>query len=70
MLADILNKILVVIFFMSCLNVLRHVYYFIQAFVMSNEETPIKYRLSSTALIFLGLSVSYILSVLLTGIML
>lgn len=70
MLADILNKILVVIFFMSCLNVLRHVYYFIQAFVMSNEETPIKYRLSSTVLIFLGLSVSYILSVLLTGIML
>lgn len=70
MLADILNRVLIVIFFMSCLNVLRHVYYFIQAFVMSNEENPIKYRLSNIALIFLGLSVSYILSVLLTGIML
>lgn len=30
MLLDTLNKILIVLFFLSCLNVIRHTYFFIQ----------------------------------------
>lgn len=68
MIIDILNKILMVLFFMSCLTTIRHGYYFIQAILTSTEEQPIKYKLSNTSLILLCISVSYILSVLITGI--
>lgn len=68
MLVDILNKILILSFFMSCLTTLRHGYYFIQAFLSSTEETPVKYRISNISLILLGISIAYILSVIFTGI--
>jgi len=68
MIIDILNKILVVLFFMSCLTTIRHSYYFIQAILTSTEEQPIKYKLSNQSLVLLCISVSYILSVLITGI--
>jgi hypothetical protein len=68
MLLEILNKVLVVCFFMACLVTTRHTYYFIQALLTSTEEEPIKYRLTSTQLIFLCLSISYVLSVIFTGI--
>ena len=55
-------------FFMSCLTTIRHGYYFIQAFLTSTEEQPIKYKVSNTSLVLLGISISYILSVFLTGI--
>lgn len=64
----ILNKILLILFFMSCLTIIRHGYYFIQALLTSTEEQPIKYRVSSIALILLGVSISYVLTVLFTGI--
>jgi hypothetical protein len=63
-----LNKVLIVLFFMSILNILRHAYYFIQAIVTSSEELPIKYVVSKNSLILLGLSISYVLSVIFTGI--
>lgn len=65
---DIINKILVMIFVLGTLNVIRHGYYFIQAWVKSDEETPIKYRMSATSLIFLGLSLAYMISSIFTGI--
>lgn len=68
MIVDILNKILILAFFMSCLSVLRHGYYFMQAFLTSSEEEPVKYRISKTALVLLCVSMSYILTVILTGI--
>jgi hypothetical protein len=71
MLIEISNKILMICFFLSCLNTLRHGYYFIQAYLLylsPNEETPVKYRLSNTSLILLGISIAYILSSLFTGI--
>jgi hypothetical protein len=64
----ILNKLLLILFFMSCLTTIRHGYYFIQALLTSTEEQPIKYRVSSTALILLGISISYIITVIVTGI--
>jgi len=68
MLLEILNKVLVVCFFMSCLVTTRHTYYFIQALLTSTEEEPIKYRLTTRQLIFLCLAISYVLSVIFTGI--
>ena len=68
MLVDILNKLLMMSFFMSLLNVVRHAYYFIQAFFTSTAEEPTKYRISNTSLIILGVSIAYLLSVIFTGI--
>ena len=68
MLIEIVNKILILMFFLSCLTTIRHAYYFAQAFLTSTEEQPIKYRLSSTSLFYLGVSIAYILSVIFTGI--
>ena len=64
MLIEILNKVIVLIFFLSSLNTLRHLYYFIQSFVASTEETPVKYKLSKSSLILLGISISYIFTVI------
>ena len=64
----LINKVLWVLFFMSCLTTIRHAYYFAQAFLTSTEEQPIKYRLSTTSLFYLGVSLAYILSVIFTGI--
>lgn len=68
MIEILLNKVLMVLFFLSVLNVLRHGYYFIQAIVSSTEETPIKYMIPTKSLMLLGLSLSYVLSVIFMGI--
>jgi hypothetical protein len=68
MLLEIINKIFVLIFFLSTLNVVRHCYYFIQAIVTSTEELPIKYKLTNRSLFYLGVSIAYILTVIFTGI--
>lgn len=68
MLIDIINRVLLVLLFMSCLTTIRHVYYFIQAFFTSTEEQPVKYRVSNKALFYLCISIAYILSVIFTGI--
>lgn len=68
MLVEISNKILMLLFFMSALNSLRHIYYFIQAFFSSTEELPSKYRLNDRSLYLLGISLAYILTVVFTGI--
>lgn len=67
MLLTIINKILIVLFFMACLNVLRHGYYIIQASLTSTEDEPKKYILSNKTLFILGVSIAYILSVIFTG---
>jgi hypothetical protein len=68
MLLDTLNKLLIVLFFMSCLNTIRHAYYFIQAWVKTSEELPTKYILSKQSLFLLGVSIAYILTTIFTGI--
>jgi hypothetical protein len=65
---EIINKILVIIYVLAYLNVLRHGYYFIQAWVKSNEESPEKYKVNKTSLIFLGLSLAYIISSIFIGV--
>jgi len=68
MLIVILNKIFLILFFMSCLNLIRHTYYFLQAGLTSTEEEPKKYRISNVSLYLLSISIAYILSVFITGI--
>lgn len=68
MIEILLNKLFIVLFFVSLLNTARHAYYFIQAIVTSTEEQPIKYVISKTSLTLLGLSIAYILSSIFTGI--
>jgi hypothetical protein len=68
MFLDILNKILTIVFFMSVLNVVRHTYYFIQAWVKSSSESPQKYILSGSSLWVLSVSLAYILCAIVNGI--
>jgi hypothetical protein len=68
MLMDTLNRILMVLFFMSFLNTARHLYYFVQTMMISNEENIVKYKLDKKSLFLLGVSVSYILTVVFKGI--
>jgi hypothetical protein len=68
MISIISNKLLLVVFFLCILNVIRHSYFFVQAIVKSTEEEQLKYKLSQKGLFLLGLSLSYILTTLFTGI--
>ena len=68
MLIGILNKILIMLFIMACLNILRHAFYFSQAVLTSTEEEPKKYRIENVSLYLLGISIAYILSAIITGI--
>ena len=64
----ILNKLFIVLFILSCLNTLRHAYYFIQAVITSTEDEPKKYKMPKLQLNLLGISIAYILAMLITGI--
>ena len=66
LIAPLLNKILILILFMSILNLVKHVWNIFM--VLRNEDVPNKYELSKRELIFLGLSVAYILTTIFTGI--
>ena len=67
LLITLLNKVLVVLFFMACLNIFRHIYYLIGTSLGSTPENPRKYTLSTNGLVYLGLSISYVLSVVIIG---
>lgn len=69
MLPELLKDFLILIFFMSLLNVIRHGYYLIQAWISSTEEQPIKYRLNNKSLWVLSFSIAYILTTILNMIL-
>ena len=68
MLIEIFNRVLLILFIMSCLNMVRHGYYLIQAWVASTENNPIKYRLTQKSLWVLSLSIGYVLAEIINGI--
>lgn len=68
MLLEIINKLLFVTLFASILIILRHSFYFVQALIYWTEEEPVKYKMSEKSLTYLGLAISYVLSVIFTGI--
>lgn len=55
---------------MSSLNVTRHLYYFAQAWIKSDSETPEKYRISNISLWVLSISISYILTSIISDVFL
>jgi len=65
MLQELLNDFLILIFFMSLLNSIRHGYYLIQAWISSTEEQVIKYRLDNKSLWVLSFSLAYIFTTIL-----
>jgi len=66
MIESLLNKVLFVLFFMSILNILRHVWKVFT--ILRNDNIPNKYELSKQELIFLGLSVAYLFTTIFTKI--
>lgn len=68
MLTVIANKVLLLLLFMSILNVIRHLYYFIQAWVKSDSELPQKYLLDNKSLWVLSLSIGLILVSIFSGV--
>lgn len=63
MIGIILNKIMYILFFLSLVNVVRHLLFFIIR--LSDQK---KYEISNTSLFYLGLSISMILTSIFTGI--
>ena len=59
---ELLSKLLYVVFFLSLVNVLRHLFFLIQQII--NGE---KYNLEKQPLLILGISISVILAIIFTG---
>lgn len=68
MLEIIINKVLFMILIMSWLNVARHTYYFIQAWVKSDSENPEKYIVNNKSLWILSASIAYIFTAIFFGV--
>lgn len=64
----LINKFLFMVLIMACLNTIRHTYYFIQAWVKSDSETPEKYILKNKALWVLSASIAYIFTAIFLGV--
>lgn len=62
MLNEMLNKVRYILLIMSILNIVRHLYYFIQAWVKSDSENPEKYKVSTVSLWILSISIAYFLT--------
>lgn len=68
MVLTIVNRILLMILIMACLNVVRHTYYFIQVWVKSDTESPEKYKISNKSLWLVTFSIGYIISTIFYGV--
>lgn len=53
---------------LSVLNVLRHSYFFIQAFIMTRRGEPSRYSTDSKQLLIFGISLAFIITSIFTGI--
>jgi len=60
----LLNKVLFVLFLMSVLNCFKHIWNIIKGL---REEIPTKYEISTWDRFLLGLSISYIITIVFTG---
>jgi len=69
MLVSLINKLLLMILVMACLNTFRHTYYFIQAWLKSNSESPERYMVNNKSLWVLSLSIGYIVTSIIYGVL-
>lgn len=65
---EFINKILVLIYIMAILNVVRHGYFFIQAWIESFKGTPIQINMLPQERFMLGLSISYVVTGIILGV--
>ena len=68
MILTLVNKFLVVLYLMSFLTLVRHGYYFLQAYFKSTEEEPAKYKITNRDLTILCIALGYLLSAIFVGI--
>jgi hypothetical protein len=67
MLISVINKLLLIILTMSILNIIRHGYYFIQAWLTSYTEEPRTYIISSNSRWFLSISIGIVVTSIIMG---
>jgi hypothetical protein len=53
---------------MSSLNIVRHFYYFAQAWIKADSDNPEKYKISVSSLWVLSISIAYIIASLINGV--
>jgi len=63
MMIDILNKILLFLLFLSAVNIIRHSFFLLKSF-----KDGERFVLNKGSLIVLGMSISYILLIIIDGI--
>jgi hypothetical protein len=70
MILNIINNMLVVLYVLSCLNVVRHLYKLFASWVSTegDGEETIRYILEERKLLLAGLSIAYVISGFFTGI--
>mgnify|MGYP003624175591 FL=1 len=61
----LLNKVLLITFILCVLNCIKHIWVLVNGL---REEIPSKYELSTNERFLLGLSISYIITTIFTGI--
>lgn len=65
---EFINKIMVLIYILSVLNVLRNAYFFVQAWIESGQDTPVRLEMKPKEMLVLGISISYMLTGIITGV--
>lgn len=68
MLEFFLNKVYSLIFVLSVLNIVMNSYKFLRAWVASDSEETVPYKITNKSVLFIGLSLSYLIASLFTGI--
>ena len=64
----ILNKLMIMLLSLSVLNLIRHSYFFIQSFIVARRGEPSKYSIDKRDVLILGISISFIIMCLSTGV--
>jgi len=65
---EIINKIMVILYVLSCLNVIRHSLIFVRQFRELDNDENMRYKITKSSLLILGLSISYIITGIINGI--
>lgn len=63
-----LNKVYSLIFVLSILNLVMNLYKFIRAWATADTEGGTQYKITNKSVLFIGLSISYIITSLFNGI--
>lgn len=65
---EFINKIMIMLYILSVLNVIKELYAFIQAWIETTPERSIKINLTPKETFLFGLSLSYVITGIITGI--